>query len=136
MAGQSIPTWTCVDPLAGITIRIPIERADAPSLAAAMRPVQALGAAPTVIVADGHRRRRSSSPTVIVSDLWAASPEALAQVWPRAERHLCWFHVMQWGTRKLAALLKAYGETLAADDRKLLHRAARICRPRGLSSPA
>jgi hypothetical protein len=106
VAGQRVPTWTCVDPLGGITIRVPIARADAPSLAAAMQQVKAVGA----------------DPKVIVSDLWAAYPEALAQVWPRAERQLCWFHVMQWVTRKLAELLKAYGETVGADDRTLLHR--------------
>jgi hypothetical protein len=106
VAGQSVPTWTCVDPLAGITIHIPLDRADAPSLATAMRQVKALGA----------------DPKVIVSDLWAAYPEALAQVWPRAERQLCWFHVMHWTTRKLAELLKAHSQTLPEADRKLLHR--------------
>jgi hypothetical protein len=106
VAGQRVPTWTCVDPLAGITLRIPIGRADAVSLAAAMQQVKALGA----------------DPKVIVSDLWAAYPAALAQVWPRAERQLCWFHVMQWVTRALAALLKAHGETLGEDDRTALHR--------------
>ena len=106
VAGRRVPTWTCVDPLAGITVRLPIERADAAGLAAAMRQVKALGA----------------EPRVIVSDLWAAYPEALAQVWPGAERQLCWFHVMQWTTRQLAALLKAYGRTLPEGDRKALQR--------------
>ena len=106
VGGKRVPTWTCVDPLAGITIRIPIARADAGALAAAMQQVKALGA----------------DPKVIVSDLWAAYPEAFARVWPRAERQLCWFHVMQWVTRKLAELLKAYGHTLPEDDRQLLHR--------------
>ncbi len=106
VAGKRVPTWTCVDPLAGITVRLPIERADATSLAAAMQQVKALGA----------------DPQVIVSDLWAAYPEALAQIWPRAERQLCWFHVMQWTTRTLAQLLKAYGQTLPEEDRKALSR--------------
>jgi hypothetical protein len=106
VAGAAVPTWTCVDPLAGIAIRIPIERADAAGLAAAMRQVRALGA----------------DPKVVVSDLWAAYPEALAQVWPRAERQLCWFHAMQWTTRKLAEVLKAHGETLPEADRKALQR--------------
>jgi hypothetical protein len=106
VAGKRVPTWTCVDPLAGITVRIPIERADAASLASAMRQVQALGAAPRVIV----------------SDLWTAYPEALAQVWPRAERQLCWFHVMQWVTRKLAELLKQVGDTWPEPERKALRR--------------
>jgi transposase-like protein len=104
--GKRVPTWTCVDPLAGITVRIPIDRADAVSLAAAMQQVKAFGA----------------DPKVIVSDLWAAYPEALAQVWPRAERQLCWFHVMQWTTRTLGELLKAFGETLPEADRTALHR--------------
>jgi hypothetical protein len=106
VAGKRVPTWTCVDPLAGITVRIPIERADAPSLAAAMQQVKALGAAPKVIV----------------SDLWAAYPEALAQVWPGAERQLCWFHVMQWVTAKLAELLKQVGDTWPEPERKALRR--------------
>ena len=106
VAGKRVPTWTCVDPLAGITVRLPIDRADAPSLAAAMQQVQALGAAPKVIV----------------SDLWAAYPEALAQVWPRAERQLCWFHVMQWVTRQLAKLLKQVGDTWPEPERKALRR--------------
>ena len=104
--GQKQPVFTGVDPLAGITIRIPVERADAEHLAAAMRQVRALGA----------------QPRVIVSDLWAAYPAALAAVWPRAQRQLCWFHVMQWVTRKLARLLKDYGTTLPADQRKELNR--------------
>src|SRR5207244_2487936 len=82
------------------------ERADATNLAAAMQEVKALGA----------------DPKVVVSDLWAAYPEALAQVWPRAERQLCWFHVMQWTTRQLAALLKAHSETLPEADRTALRR--------------
>ena len=106
VAGRKQPIFTCVDPLAGITVRIPVERADAAHLAAAMRRVRALGA----------------EPRVIVSDLWAAYPEALAAVWPRAQRQLCWFHVMQWVTRKLARLLKDYGATLPADQRKELNR--------------
>src|SRR3954453_22475954 len=104
--GQKRPLFTCVDPLAGITLRIPVERADAEHLAAAMEQVRALGA----------------QPRVIVSDLWAAYPEALAAVWPHAQRQLCWFHVMQWVTRKLARLLKDYGTTLPADQRKELNR--------------
>jgi hypothetical protein len=104
--GRKRPLFTCVDPLAGITLRIPVERADAEQLAAAMRQVRALGAAPRVIV----------------SDLWAAYPEALAAVWPRARRQLCWFHVMQWVTRQLARLLRDYGQTLPAAPRKELNR--------------
>jgi transposase-like protein len=106
VGGRRVPTWTCVDPLAGITIRIPLERADAQSLAAAMRQVRALGA----------------DPRVIVSDLWAAYPEALAQVWPRAERQLCWFHAMQWVTRQLARMLKRVGDAWPERERKALHR--------------
>jgi hypothetical protein len=106
VGGKRQPIFTCVDPLAGITLRIPVERADAEQLAAAMCRVRALGA----------------EPRVIVSDLWAAYPEALAAVWPQAQRQLCWFHVMQWVTRKLARLLKDYGATLPADQRKQLNR--------------
>src|SRR5215212_6386007 len=106
VAGRRQPVFTCVDPLARITIRIPVTRADAAHLAAAMRQVQGLGA----------------EPRVIVSDLWAAYPEALAAVWPQARRQVCWFHVMQWITRKLAHLLKEYGQTLPPDTRKELHR--------------
>jgi len=106
VGGKRQPLFTCVDPVAGITVRILVERADAEHLAAAMRQVQALGAAPRVIV----------------SDLWAAYPEALAAVWPQAQRQLCWFHVMQWVTRQLARLLKQYGQTLPEADRKALHR--------------
>jgi len=106
VGGQRRPLFTCVDPIAGLTVRIPIERADADSLAAAMRQVRALGA----------------NPRVIVSDLWAAYPDALRQVWPRAERQLCWFHVMQWTTRKLSELLKRHGETLPEEERKELNR--------------
>jgi hypothetical protein len=104
--GQKRPVFTAVDPLAGLTIRIPVERADAEHLAGAMRQLRALGA----------------QPRVIVSDLWAAYPEALAAVWPQAQRQLCWFHVMQWVTRKLARLLKDYGATLPAEQRKELNR--------------
>ncbi|HEX9358235.1 MAG TPA: transposase [Streptosporangiaceae bacterium] len=106
VGGRRQPIFTCVDPLAGITIRIPVERADADSLAQAMRQVRELGA----------------DPEVVVSDLWAAYPDALRQVWPRAERQLCWFHVMQWVTRKLAELLARYGETLPAERRAELNR--------------
>src|SRR5436189_154925 len=42
--GQKRPLFTCVDPLAGITLRIPVERADAEHLAAAMEQVRALAA--------------------------------------------------------------------------------------------
>jgi len=106
VAGKRLPLFCCVDPVANITIRIPIEQADAETLAAAMQQVRALGA----------------NPKVIVSDLWAAYPEALHQVWPRARRQLCWFHVMQWVTRKLAQLLKEYGQTLPEEQRKELTR--------------
>jgi hypothetical protein len=106
VAGKRRPIFTCVDPIAGLTVRIPVERADAASLAAAMQRVRALGA----------------SPRVIVSDLWAAYPDALRRVWPRAERQLCWFHVMQWTTRKLSELLKRHGETLPDDRRTELNR--------------
>jgi hypothetical protein len=106
VGGQRQPIFTCVDPVAGITLRIPVARADAEHLAAAMRQVQALGA----------------EPRVIVSDLWAAYPKALAAVWPRAQRQLCWFHVMQWVTRKLAQVLKQYGQTLPEATRKELNR--------------
>lgn len=106
VGGHRRPIFTCVDPIAGITIRIPIERADAATLAAALTQVKALGA----------------EPRVIVSDLWAAYPEALRQVWPRAQRQLCWFHVMQWVTRKLAHLLRDHGQTLPAEQRRELHR--------------
>ena len=104
--GRRQPIFTCVDPIAGLTVRIPVARADAAHLGAAMQQVQALGA----------------NPRVIVSDLWAAYPEALRRVWPRAERQLCWFHVMQWTTRTLSALLKRHGETLPDADRKELNR--------------
>jgi len=57
---------------------------------------------------------------VIVSDLWAAYPEALRKVWPRAERQLCWFHVQQWVTRQLAKLLKDYAQALSEEQRKRL----------------
>ena len=106
VGGKRAPVFTCVDPIAAITVRIPIERADAESLAAAMAQVRALGA----------------EPRVVVSDLWAAYPEALRRVWPRAERQLCWFHVMQWVTRTLARLLRDYGATLPEAERKELHR--------------
>jgi transposase len=106
VGGERAPIFTCVDPLAGITIRIPVERADAASLAAAMAQVRALGA----------------EPRVVVSDLWAAYPEALRRVWPQAERQLCWFHVMQWVTRQLARLLRDYGRTLPEAERKELNR--------------
>jgi hypothetical protein len=104
--GQKQPIFTCVDPLAGLTLRIPVKRAAAEHWAAAMRQVQALGA----------------EPRVIVSDLWAAYPAALAAVWPQAQRPWCWFHVRQWVTRPLAQLLKHYGQALPAADRKELHR--------------
>jgi hypothetical protein len=106
VGGKRQPLFTCVDPIAGITVRIPIERADAAHLAAAMARVRALGA----------------NPRVIVSDLWAAYPEALRQVWPRVARQLCWFHVMQWTTRKLSELLKRHGATLSEAERTELNR--------------
>jgi hypothetical protein len=106
VGGTRRPIFTCVDPLSGLTVRIPLERADAAGLAAAMQRVRALGA----------------RPRVIVSDLWAAYPDALRQVWPDAERQVCWFHVMQWVTRKLSERLKRYGETLSDDQRKELNR--------------
>jgi Transposase len=106
VGGRRRPIFTCVDPIAGITVRLPVPRADAASLAAAMQRVRALGA----------------DPRVIVSDLWAAYPEALRRVWPRAARQLCWFHVMQWVTRKLSELLRRHGETLPDDQRKELNR--------------
>jgi hypothetical protein len=45
VGGQRQPIFTCVDPIAQITVRIPVARADAASLAAAMEQVKALGAA-------------------------------------------------------------------------------------------
>ena len=106
VAGKRLPLFCCVDPLSQITIRIPIEKADAPTLAHAMQQVRALGA----------------NPSVIVSDLWAAYPEALRQVWPKARRQLCWFPVMQWVTRTLTRLLKDDGQTLPEQQRKELNR--------------
>jgi transposase len=106
VGGKRQPIFTCVDPIAGITVRLPLARADAAQLAGAMERVRALGA----------------TPRVIVSDLWAAYPEALQRVWPQAERQLCWFHVMQWVTRKLSELLRRHGETLPDDQRKALNR--------------
>jgi hypothetical protein len=106
VGGRRTPILTGVDPIAAITVRIPVERADAEHLAGAMEQVRALGA----------------EPAVVVSDLWAAYPEALRRVWPRAERQLCWFHVMQWLTRQLAALLRDYGATLPEAERKELTR--------------
>jgi len=106
VAGKRLPLFCCVDPVAHITIRIPIERADADTLAGAMQQVRALGA----------------DPRVIVSDLWAAYPAALRQVWPQARRQLCWFHVMQWVTRTLARLLREYGESLPQEQRRELNR--------------
>jgi hypothetical protein len=106
VGGKKQPIFTCVDPIAGITVRVPVEKADAEQLAAAMEQVRDLGA----------------DPKVIVSDLWAAYPEALQQVWPRAERQLCWFHVQQWVTHQLAKLLKDYGQTLPEEQRKRLNK--------------
>lgn len=106
VGGARRPIFTCVDPIAGLTVRIPVARADAEHLAGAMERVRALGA----------------DPRVIVSDLWAAYPEALRRVWPRAERQLCWFHVMQWVTRKLSELLKRHGEALPEAERRELNR--------------
>jgi transposase len=106
VGGKRRPIFTCVDPIAGLTVRIPVERAGAEQLAAAMRQVRALGA----------------NPRVVVSDLWAAYPDALRRAWPRAERQLCWFHVMQWVTRKLSELLKRHGEALPEAERKELNR--------------
>ncbi|GAC1527596.1 MAG: hypothetical protein NVS2B16_35550 [Chloroflexota bacterium] len=106
VGGKRFPLFCCVDPVANITIRIPIKRADADTLAGAMQQVRALGA----------------TPTVIVSDLWAAYPAALRQVWPTARRQLCWFHVMQWVTRKVARLLKEYGDTVPTEHRTELNR--------------
>jgi hypothetical protein len=106
VGGKRVPIFTCVDPLADITIRVVVERADAAQLAAAMQQVKALGA----------------SPRVIGSDLWAAYGEALARVWPLADRQLCWFHVMQWTTKQLNRLLVQFADTLPEADRKLLRR--------------
>lgn len=106
VGGKSRPIFTAVDPIAGITVRIPVEKADSEHLSAAMEEVRRLGA----------------EPEVVVSDLWPAYPEALRKVWPRAERQLCWFHVQQWVTRKLASLIKEYGEGLAEEKRKRLNR--------------
>lgn len=106
VAGKRLPLFCCVDPVANITIRIPIERADADTLAGAMQQVRALGA----------------DPKVIVSDLWSAYPAALRRVWPQARRQLCWFHVMQWVTRTLARLLKEYGASLPPEQRTELNR--------------
>ncbi len=105
--GKRQAIFTCVDPISDITVRIPVKSADAEQLAAAMEQVKALGA----------------DPKVIVSDLWTAYPEALRQVWPEAERQLCWFHVQQWVLRKLAKLLKEYARSLPQEDRKALNRA-------------
>lgn len=106
VGGKRLPIFTCVDPVAGITVRIPVEGADAESLARAMEQVKALGA----------------ESEVVVSDLWAAYPEALARVWPRAERQPCWFHVQQWVTGKLSCLLRDYGEELPEEKRRRLSR--------------
>jgi hypothetical protein len=106
VGGKKQPIFTCVDPIAGITVRLPVEKADAEHLAAAMEQLRVLGA----------------DPKVIVSDLWTAYPEALRRVWPRAERQLCWFHVQQWVTHQLAKLLKEYGQTLSEEQRRKLNK--------------
>lgn len=104
VGGSRRPILTCVDPIAGITVRIPVEKVDAAHLAGALEEVRALGA----------------EPEVVVSDLWSAYPEVLRRVWPRAERQLCWFHVQQWVTRRLSGLIKEYGEGLSEEKRRRL----------------
>lgn len=106
VGGRRQPIFTCVDPVAGITVRIPVDRADEEHLAGAMEEVRSLGA----------------YPEVVVSDLWSAYPDALRRVWPRAGRQLCHFHVMQWVTRKLSCLIKEYGESLGEEKRRRLFR--------------
>ncbi len=78
-AGGKDFVLTCVDPINHITLRLIIDkRLDADNLVEALQVIKDLGA----------------EPEVIVSDLAGYYPEAFAQVWPKAKRQLCWFHIM------------------------------------------
>ena len=106
-AGDKDFVLTCVDPVNHITLRLIIgKKLDADSLGEALQVVKELGA----------------NPQVIVSDLASYYPEAFAQVWPKAARQLCWFHVMQLINKYLWEAISSYTKTLDREEAKRIRK--------------
>jgi len=106
-AGDKDFVLTCVDPVNHITLRLIIDKKlDADNLGDALQVVKGLGA----------------QPQVIVSDLASYYPEAFAQVWPKAARQLCWFHVMQLVNKYLWEAMSNYTKTLDKEEAKRIRK--------------
>jgi hypothetical protein len=106
-AGDKDFVLTCVDPVNHITLRLIIDKKlDADNLGDALQVVKELGA----------------EPQVIVSDLASYYPEAFAQVWPKAARQLCWFHVMQLVNKYLWEAMRNYTKTLDKEEAKRIRK--------------
>lgn len=101
-AGEKDYVLVCVDPINHITVHVIIEKLDANSVGEALQVIKDLGA----------------NPQVIVSDLASYYPEAFAQVWPKAKRQLCWFHIMQLVNKYLWQAISTYTKKLAKPEAK------------------
>ncbi len=106
-AGNKDFVLTCLDPVNHITLRLIIDKKlDADNLGEALQVVKSLGA----------------EPAVIVSDLASYYPESFAQVWPKAARQLCWFHVMQLVNKYLWEAISNYTKALDKQEAKRIRK--------------
>lgn len=105
-AGERDYVLSGVDPINHITIHAIIEKLDADTVGEALQVIKDLGA----------------NPQVIVSDLASYYPEAFAQVWPKAKRQLCWFHVMQLVNKYLWEAISNYTKKLDKEEAKRIRK--------------
>lgn len=99
-AGERDYVLSGVDPINHISVHLILDKLDADSVGEALQIIKELGA----------------NPQVVVSDLAKYYPEALAQVWPKARRQLCWFHVMQLVNKYLWEAVRNYTKKLNKEE--------------------
>ena len=105
-AGERDYVLCGVDPINHISVHVIIEKLDVNSVGEALQVIKDLGA----------------NPQVIVSDLAKYYPEAFAQVWPKAKRQLCWFHVMQLVNKYLWEAISNYTKKLDKEEAKRIRK--------------
>lgn len=104
--GERDYVLACVDPVNHISTHLIIDKLDSDSIGEGLQVIKGLGA----------------DPQVIVSDLAAYYPEAFAQVWPKAKRQLCWFHVMQIVNKYLWEAIRNYTKRLDKEEAKRIRK--------------